>query len=338
MYYKILARIHRQKLKHISKNSALILDKEANEAKKYRINNNEKYKKSLEKKRKNPLCKYKYYKHRAMNCGIKFDLTFENCYVLFIQACYYCGYIPINDTYNGIDRKYNNEYNIDECVSCCKMCNFIKNCLDYEVFLLRCEHILVYLKIKKGKSYPELFPNSYNKIDKYNSYKLRAIKKNLDFKLTKNEFNIICSQDCYLCGKKSIVNTNWNGIDRIINTKGYTLDNCKPCCSECNYMKNNYDYTDFLQKICNIYNHNLNKYTNNQIILRINYNAHTLNRNTNKLRKKISKEEIQSRHKNRFNREKIIQYYNNSDALHIHAKKLLDERLMVKHVKEKYKT
>ena len=37
----------------------------------------------------------------------------------------------------------------------------------------------------------------------------------------------------------------YNGIDRINNSKGYTIDNCVPCCFMCNYSKNNHSLSDW---------------------------------------------------------------------------------------------
>ena len=54
---------------------------------------------------------------------------------------------------------------------------------------------------------------------------------------------------CYLCGKESNYKHS-NGIDRINNDIGYTEDNIACCCAECNYMKNNYQYDDFIEKFC----------------------------------------------------------------------------------------
>ena len=44
---------------------------------------------------------------------------------------------------NGIDRMdQKHGYVIENCVSCCKLCNFMKGALDNITFLQRVEHIL----------------------------------------------------------------------------------------------------------------------------------------------------------------------------------------------------
>jgi hypothetical protein len=39
------------------------------------------------------------------------------------------------------------------------------------------------------------------------------------------------------------------GIDRVDNSKGYTLDNCVPCCAAHNIMKGTHSHNDFI-KLC----------------------------------------------------------------------------------------
>jgi hypothetical protein len=127
------------------------------------------------------------------------------------------------------------------------MCNFIKKSLSDEIFLERVEHILTYNKcIKGGKYYPSAFANHIC-VD-YNQYKKRASSKQLEFELDENTFYEIASNNCYICGK-SPSKTHNNGIDRFDSKIGYTLDNCRPCCGECNYMKNNYNYNNFMEKL-----------------------------------------------------------------------------------------
>lgn len=41
----------------------------------------------------------------------------------------------------------------------------------------------------------------------------------------------------------------YNGVDRVDNTKGYTLENCVTCCAEANYAKRALSYADFI-KLC----------------------------------------------------------------------------------------
>jgi hypothetical protein len=98
-------------------------------------------------------------------------------------------------------------------------------------------------------------------------YQQNAKSRNYDFNLTQEEFKSITLQNCYYCNKvPSQIRYNktksqsyiYNGIDRKNNNKGYTLDNCIPCCGTCNQMKNNSEYYEFLNNIKLIYNNLLN--------------------------------------------------------------------------------
>lgn len=92
--------------------------------------------------------------------------------------------------------------------------------------------------------------------------KKRAIKMGISFELTKEQFSYFLFQSCYYCGDsfKSIWRNNsraekmrYNGIDRVDNLKGYTLDNCVTCCTQCNIAKCDYSLKEFFTMIKNVY-------------------------------------------------------------------------------------
>lgn len=65
----------------------------------------------------------------------------------------------------------------------------------------------------------------------------------------------IASQNCIYCGSEPTVKTppkSWqpvtylNGIDRIDNNIGYTIENCAPCCAQCNWAKKNLTQEEFI--------------------------------------------------------------------------------------------
>lgn len=108
----------------------------------------------------------------------------------------------------------------------------------------------------------------------FRTYKANAEKRSYNFNLSFDEFNSLIIQDCYYCGgtpelkdndywrgrkDKSQPNIYVNGIDRIDSTEGYTIDNCVPCCSKCNLMKNTFSKDEFLEHIAKIYQFNFNK-------------------------------------------------------------------------------
>lgn len=88
-------------------------------------------------------CRYKTMAKRRLLC---FDLTKEEFMTLTSNNCYYCNREPSQIThykvrgsgeyiYNGVDRIDSNiGYTIDNCVPCCKYCNFAKNEMTFEEF------------------------------------------------------------------------------------------------------------------------------------------------------------------------------------------------------------
>jgi hypothetical protein len=171
-------------------------------------------------------------------------MTDEFCYIMMNSKCFYCGFLS-TDTLNGIDRLDSSlYYEKDNCVSCCKICNFMKTCLDPLTFIKRCKHIcLIHNNI--GEKHEDTWRDTQSV--NYQSYLKRATKKELEFNLTKNEFDEIISQNCHYC-KKENSKTHNNGIDRKDNNIGYILSNCMSCCAECNYMKSNLSYQIFIEQ------------------------------------------------------------------------------------------
>lgn len=80
--------------------------------------------------------RYGGYKRDAENRGLNWDLTIEDCEVLFIENCHYCGRSPEEtDSLMGIDRKDNARgYFPGNALPCCWMCNRAKKTDTYEVF------------------------------------------------------------------------------------------------------------------------------------------------------------------------------------------------------------
>jgi len=129
----------------------------------------------------------------------------------------------------------------------------MKGSLSVDVFIKRAEHILTNQNKINGNLYPDCFPN--HKGSPYHRYKSRALEKQLDFSITKEDYDNIIQYDCFLCGKQSDEN-NTNGIDRMDNNKGYVLDNINACCGECNYMKYTWNYDKLINKLLSIYEKN----------------------------------------------------------------------------------
>ena len=196
--------------------------------------------------------KYDWVKNSAKTRNYEFKLSKEECIKLFSQVCNYCGKL---ENINGIDRINSNQgYFIENCVSCCGQCNFMKNDKDHDIFIKLCEHICTYNKLFKGKLYPTILKNT--KFAHYNQYIKSANNRNIKFELSKEEFIELISKKCNYCGTEDYCEryhvTGAGGIDRINSNLGYILDNCTSCCGSCNIMKLNYTKKEFLNKCLEI--------------------------------------------------------------------------------------
>lgn len=106
---------------------------------------------------------------------------------------------------------------------------------------------------------------AFNKV--YNSYKQNAKHKDIEFYLSKDDFKQLIDKKCVYCGiesysltksyamhKKSNGEYRYNGVDRIDNNKGYTLDNIVTCCEICNKAKRDLSLSAFEEWIKRLIN------------------------------------------------------------------------------------
>jgi len=79
-----------------------------------------------------------------------------------------------------------------------------------------------------------------------NVQKYRAKKYGREFSLTNEQLRKLYKSPCHYCGiePKQIFQSQsggesfiYNGLDRLENSKGYTLENVVPCCKPCNLVK-----------------------------------------------------------------------------------------------------
>ena len=98
--------------------------------------------------------------------------------------------------------------------------------------------------IKSGSAFREVL----------GEYKGNARKRGLSWDLTDEQFRILTSAKCYYTGRAPAATKIacsgetyvYNGIDRLDSTKGYTIQNCVPCCSAINRMKLDIQFVDFV--------------------------------------------------------------------------------------------
>ena len=94
----------------------------------------------------------------------------------------------------------------------------------------------------------------------YNDYRASAKRRGYAFNLSKKSFYSIVSSNCYFCDKEPVIRYEKqiahkifvNGIDRLDNSKGYTLTNCVPCCKICNRAKGSMSVKDFFNWILKV--------------------------------------------------------------------------------------
>lgn len=87
----------------------------------------------------------------------------------------------------------------------------------------------------------------------YSAYMKRATKLGLATEISQETFEeMVLFGTCYLCGDEPDTDATGLvrlGVDRVDNFVGYTLANSRPCCTQCNKMKNVYPLDKFLERV-----------------------------------------------------------------------------------------
>lgn len=107
--------------------------------------------------------------------------------------------------------------------------------------------------IISGNSKERLIKSLYKNRIWNRHIKLGFDKKNI---IDINEYASLIQQECYYCGKTNSQKDGefyHNGIDRLDSTKGYTEQNCVPCCTKCNMAKGSLTTREFLNLVNDIY-------------------------------------------------------------------------------------
>ena|ERR1051326_2285072 len=95
-------------------------------------------------------------------------------------------------------------------------------------------------------------------------YKGHAKRRNIPYRLSDKDFTRLTQSNCYYCGvlpsrlikKRSKLGIyTYNGIDRKNNNLGYTIKNCVSCCYNCNFLKSDWEFNEFLSIIKSIAQH-----------------------------------------------------------------------------------
>ena len=93
----------------------------------------------------------------------------------------------------------------------------------------------------------------------FSNYKSSAKIRSLEFSLAMEEFRLLVDAPCKYCGGGPKPHKGYgrlktdpylcNGLDRVDNTKGYTVLNCVPCCTICNLMKRGMSAENFIAHV-----------------------------------------------------------------------------------------
>lgn len=99
----------------------------------------------------------------------------------------------------------------------------------------------------------------------YRQYRDGANRRNLVFELTEWEALWLTQSLCTYCGappsRYSRASSDkkvpyvYTGIDRVDNSRGYALDNCTPCCWDCNVAKRTLSESEFADWVNKVHKH-----------------------------------------------------------------------------------
>ncbi len=95
----------------------------------------------------------------------------------------------------------------------------------------------------------------------FHRYKRNALKRGFSFEITFNQYIDIISCNCSYCGRRPgyhrHTNCNGgfigNGLDRIDNSRGYTIENIAACCTTCNRAKKDMSAEEFFVWLKRLY-------------------------------------------------------------------------------------
>lgn len=85
-----------------------------------------------------------------------------------------------------------------------------------------------------------------------------------EFEITFEQFLNLTAQPCTYCGNQPETSAwngrangsfVYNGLDRVDNDRGYTIDNVVACCGLCNLMKRGLSVSDFIKQCRRIADH-----------------------------------------------------------------------------------
>ena len=154
------------------------------------------------------------------------DLTNDIMFDLMVQGCFYCD--DVATTNDRVDSKL--DHTLENCVGSCHGCNMSIGVSDPQTFVRKAYY----------RARGEYYDDDTNIWFVYKTkpsmwhYKKHAEKQGVPFELTKPDWEKLIKGNCVYCHRSPIT---WFGVDRVIPSLGYVLDNVESCCYDCNLDK-----------------------------------------------------------------------------------------------------
>lgn len=182
--------------------------------------------------------------HCRCDCGNERDISKINLVNGKTKSCG-CYRKELSKEIDKTKRRFDQQGNIVE--KLCPECGEFKNISDFSI------------SSRKADGYSEYCKDclKYSLKKRYARYIKGAENRNLEFNISKSDFDYITKQPCAYCGQYSSVykGIQINGIDRIDSKLGYIKENIVPCCTVCNRMKLDYEKEEWIKQMKLILNH-----------------------------------------------------------------------------------
>lgn len=187
------------------------------------------------------------YRREAKNDNRPFELTREEAYDLFDQECFYCGEPSRTEQLMGLDRFDNDQgYLVANVVPACWTCNNLKGPHSWVNVKMHLQAIFTCSILGNPDATTPFNPRGSDASIRKRIGWVRNNSPGYTVTLTDEEVTERFGSNCVYCN--AIPNPS-NGIDRVDNDKGYTLENAIACCTICNFMKGTTVKTSFLAHV-----------------------------------------------------------------------------------------
>jgi len=179
---------------------------------------------------------YSWLKSGSKRRGLILELTINQYQCLRQLPCHYCQE-PLEDTGTCLDRRDNNnpKYDLSNAVPCCHRCNYIKSNLLTEQEMLNVAKILAKPSLYQPLTPIALSVSQSDRRQTYTKIVKLVTKKAQQMVLTESDYFGLVNDPCYYC--LGPLPPKGYALDRCDPTKGYTKENCVPCCKLCNDVK-----------------------------------------------------------------------------------------------------